>query len=311
MFDTLSSLISEGIPTFFYTDFKGDTLFCCPIDELETHDIEFSFENTLHPTNNPHRPQIIPVAKNDYKQKFDLVQHHLRLGNTYLLNLTQPTPLYSPYSLQEIYTMAHAPFKLRVKDEFVTFSPEAFITIDKDTLHTFPMKGTIDAGIENAQEIILNDSKERAEHTMIVDLLRNDLGMVARNIKVEQFRYVTSIKTGEKELLQVSSHISGKLSEGWEKEIGSILKKLLPAGSISGTPKKKSTELIEAIERYQRGYFSGVFGYYDGRSLYSAVSIRYIENTPNGYIYKSGGGITADSEWEKEYQEMLDKIYIP
>lgn len=311
MFDTLSSLISEGNPAFFYTDFKGDTLFCCPIDELEAHDIEFSFENTLHPTNNPHRPQIIPLSKNDYKEKFDQVQYHLQLGNTYLLNLTQPTPLYSPYTLKEIYIMAHAPFKLRVKDEFVVFSPEAFITIENNTIHTFPMKGTIDASLDNAQQIILNDPKESAEHTMIVDLLRNDLGMVAWNIKVERFRYITSIIAGDKKLLQVSSHISGELIDGWEKEIGMILKKLLPAGSISGTPKKKSTELIEAIEGYERGNFSGVFGYYDGSSLYSAVSIRYIEKTTKGYIYKSGGGITSDSEWEKEYQEMLDKIYIP
>lgn len=311
MFNQLSTLVSEHIPTFFYTDFKGDTLFCCPIDDLTSHDIEFSFENTLHPTNNPYTPIKIPISKNDYKTKFDQVQHHLRLGNTYLLNLTQPTPITSPYTLKQIYTMAHAPYKLRVKEEFVTFSPEAFITIENNTIHTYPMKGTIDASMDNAEETLLNDPKEIAEHTMIVDLLRNDLGMVAKNIKVERFRYITSIKTGEKELLQVSSHISGELTQGWEKNIGRILKTLLPAGSISGTPKKKSTELIEKIEGYTRGYYSGIFGCYDGSSLYSAVSIRYIEQTEEGYLYKSGGGITSDSQWEREYQEMLDKIYIP
>lgn len=311
MFKQLSTLVSERISTFFYTDFKGDTLFCCPIGDLTSHDIEFSFENTLHPSNHPYVPIKIPIPKNDYKIKFDEVQRQLRLGNTYLLNLTQPTRIATPYTLKQIYTMAHAPFKLRVKEEFITFSPEAFVTIENNTIHTYPMKGTIDGSIPNAKQIILNDPKEIAEHTMIVDLLRNDLGMVANNIKVEHFRYITSIKTADTTLLQVSSHISGKLTQGWEKKIGTILKTLLPAGSISGTPKKKSTELIEEIEGYTRGHYTGIFGYYDGTSLYSAVSIRYIEKTPNGYLYKSGGGITSDSQWEKEYQEMLDKIYIP
>lgn len=311
MYAQFSQLVSQRIPAFFYSDFKGDKFHCHPLDQLIHHDIEFSFNEKPNPQNIPHTPISNPIEFSDYEKKFNQVQQHIRAGNTYLLNLTQPTPVISDYALREIYTMANAPYKLRVADQFVCFSPEPFITIEGNRIHTYPMKGTIDADIPNAVEIILNDPKELAEHTMIVDLLRNDLGIVARDIRVEKFRYLTTIETGNKRLHQISSHISGKLNDDWKEHIGSILQALLPAGSISGTPKKKSVELIESIEGYERGYFSGIFGYFDGENLYSAVSIRYIEQIEEGLVYKSGGGITGESNPRSEYQEMLDKIYIP
>jgi para-aminobenzoate synthetase component 1 len=239
------------------------------------------------------------------------VQEHIRNGNTYLLNLTQPTPIESDYTLKEIYTMAHAPFKLRVKDHFVCFSPEAFITIEGNTIHTYPMKGTIDASYPDAINTILNNPKELAEHTMIVDLLRNDLSIVAKEIRVEKFRYITTIDTGNKKLHQISSHITGTLESNWRENAEKLISALLPAGSISGTPKRKCVEIIEAVEGYERGYFTGVFGHFDGQNLYSAVAIRFIENIDGKFIYKSGGGITAESDLVGEYNEMVDKIYIP
>lgn len=311
MYDKLSEWVSKGIPTFFYSDFKGEKLIAHPLDQLNTLDIEFSFHTAKNPFNIPQAPLRNPIALNEYRGKFERIQEHIRKGNTYLLNLTQPTPIETPHTLYEIYTMAHAPYKLRVGNQFVCFSPEAFVTIQENLIHTYPMKGTIDAAMPDAVDTIMNDPKEMAEHTMIVDLLRNDLGIVARNVRVEKFRYITTIDTGEKKLHQVSSHISAELSEDWKSNIGNILRQLLPAGSISGTPKKKTVEIIEEIEGYERGYFSGIFGYFDGKSLYSAVAIRFIENQNEKLIYKSGGGITAESNCEKEYQEMLDKIYIP
>lgn len=311
MYAQLSQLVSKGIPVFFYSDFKGEKFHCYALDQLVNHDIEFSFNEKPNPQNSPHTPTSDPIEFADYEKKFNDIQQHIHSGNTYLLNLTQPTPITSHYSLREIYTMANAPYKLRIGQQFVCFSPEPFITIEANRIHTYPMKGTIDADIPNAVKIILDDQKELAEHTMIVDLLRNDLGIVSTDIKVEEFRYITTIETGNKRLHQVSSHISGKLNDDWKHNIGNILQSLLPAGSISGTPKKKSVELIEAIEGYERGYFSGIFGYFDGENLYSAVSIRYIEQTDKGLVYKSGGGITAESNPKSEYQEMLDKIYIP
>lgn len=311
MFDTLSELINRGVPCFFYTNFSGSQLDCYSLEDLERHDIEFSF-NAPSPANNfPHKPSYHPISYENYSDKFARIQEHIRNGNTYLLNLTQPTPIESPYSLQEIYSMAHAPYKLRVKNQFVCFSPEPFITIENNTIHTYPMKGTIDASHPNAIETILNDPKEFAEHTMIVDLLRNDLGIVATNITVKEFRTISTINTGDKTLHQVSSHIVGTLEDNWRENIGALLKALLPAGSISGTPKRKTLEIIQEVEMYERDFFSGIFGHFDGENLYSAVAIRFIENSNGNLVYKSGGGITAESDCRKEYQEMIDKIYIP
>lgn len=311
MLQRFSSLVSSGVPCFFYTDFTGEIFHCFTLEELKTEDIDFAFNSDSDTTNTPHKPSFSPVSLEHYRQKFDTVQRHIRYGNTYLLNLTQPTPIESPYSLKEIYTMAHAPYKLRVKDQFVCFSPEPFITIEEDTIHTYPMKGTIDAALPDAVNSIMNDPKEIAEHTMIVDLLRNDLGIVAKNIKVENFRYITTINTGDKQLHQVSSHISGILANNWKNNAGTIISALLPAGSISGTPKRKTVEIIQEVEGYDRGYFTGIFGHFDGKNLYSAVSIRFIEKIEGKLIYKSGGGITADSECVSEYNEMIDKVYIP
>ena len=173
------------------------------------------------------------------------------------------------------------------------------------------MKGTIDSSFVNAKETILKNEKEMAEHVMVVDLLRNDLSIKAKNVNVESFRYIEEIQAGAKNLLQVSSHISGELQSDWHENLGSILETLLPAGSISGAPKKSTLEIIEAVEGYDREYFSGVFGVYDGESFDSGVMIRFIQNKDSSLVYKSGGGITLDSDAMQEYNEMLDKIYLP
>ena len=154
--------------------------------------------------------------------------------------------------------------------------------------------------------------EEMAEHTMVVDLLRNDLGIVANKIRVDEFRYIDKINAGDKELLQISSKISGELKENWNENIGDILASLLPAGSITGTPKKKTIEILKDIEEYDRGFYTGIFGVFDGENFNSAVMIRFIEKDENSNLYyKSGGGITCDSDASLEYQELLDKIYLP
>ncbi|MGB3962072.1 MAG: chorismate-binding protein, partial [Sulfurimonas sp.] len=107
------------------------------------------------------------------------------------------------------------------------------------------------------------------------------------------------------------SHISGFVGEDRHERIGDILFSLLPAGSISGTPKKSTLQIIEEVEGYERGFYCGVFGIYDGKTLDSGVMIRFIEKTQDGYLYKSGGGITLDSDILVEYNELIDKVYLP
>src|SRR5690606_5438390 len=178
-------------------------------------------------------------------------------------------------------------------------------------ISSFPMKGTMDAGTENAEELILSDSKELAEHNTIVDLIRNDLSLVAENVQVEKFRYLERIHTNNRNLWQVSSKITGKLPENYTTKIGDILFSMLPAGSVSGAPKIKTVEIIRETENYERGFYTGIFGVFDGENLDSCVLIRYLENQNGQMFYKSGGGITVMSIAETEYEEMLKKVYVP
>lgn len=252
-----------------------------------------------------------PVSVEEYKTGFELVRKHILNGDTYLLNYTQRTPIRSNLSPDDIFAISSAPFKIHLENEFVCFSPERFVKIEDGKIYAHPMKGTIEADEENALEKIMNDSKELAEHNTIVDLIRNDLSLVAEDVKVNEFRYVSHITTNNKNLLQVSSSISGILPANYAELIGDIIFALLPAGSVSGAPKKKTLEIINAVENYKRGYYTGVFGIFDGKNLDSCVLIRFVEIEGDKLIYKSGGGITFMSEAEKEYDEMLKKVYVP
>ncbi len=311
MWDKLNNFGKLRKPFLFISDFEAKEIVVIPLDELKNYDVEYSIDEHYAYKKHPYTLKKTPINFDEYKKKFDYVQEKIKNGDTYLLNLTSKTKIETHLSLIDIFNISNAHYKLRYKDKFVCFSPEKFIQIKNNKINTFPMKGTIDASIPQAKSVILANQKEMAEHIMVVDLLRNDLNIVSSNVRVEDFRYITSIDAGEKKLLQVSSHICGDLDDSWHGKIGSILKELLPAGSISGTPKKSTLDIIKSTEEYTRGFFSGVFGIYDGDSFDSGVMIRFIEKTDDGLVYKSGGGITLESDAESEYNEMLDKVYIP
>jgi len=308
---------------FFLIDFDGN-IFIDEVNKLQN--IYFSFPNYTNAqiyqyTNIPITLKKYPILFEEYKIAFDKVIEEIKKGNTYLLNLTFPTKIETNLNLKEIYNIAKAPFKLYFKNKFVCFSPERFVKIENNKIYTYPMKGTIDASIPNAKEKILNNIKEMAEHTMVVDLLRNDLGIIGKNIKVNKFRFIDKIKAGKKELLQVSSEIEATLPKNWGENWLEMISKLLPAGSITGTPKKKTVEIIKKTENYNRGFYTGIFGITDEKTfLDSAVIIRYIENKHitssanpplHSFSYKSGGGITIDSNALEEYEELIKKVYIP
>jgi len=310
-FSDLNTLGRQRKPFLFISDFKAQKIEIILLENLEKEDVEFCIDENYKYSEHSHYLKTNPIKFQNYQDKFNRVIEKIESGETYILNLTQETPIESELSLKEIYSLANAHYKLRFKDEFVCFSPEKFVQINEDKIHTYPMKGTIDSSLPNAKEQILNDTKEMAEHIMVVDLLRNDLSIVSCDVKVEEFRYITEIEAGDKKLLQVSSHISGYVGDEWHEKLGTILESILPAGSISGAPKKSTLEIIEDVEEYDRGFFSGVFGLYDGESFDSGVMIRFIQNCNNTYSYKSGGGITLDSEVKLEYNELQDKIYLP
>jgi len=252
-----------------------------------------------------------PVDFEIYRRAFDKVSWHLKRGDTYLINLTFATELQTELSLDDIFLRSLATYKILFADDFVVFSPEPFISIRNGVIRSNPMKGTIDASIPDAEAKLLSDPKEFFEHNTIVDLIRNDLSMIASSVKVERFRYIEKIRTNRKDLLQMSSEISGIMPQGYLSHLGEDIFTLLPAGSVSGAPKEKTVQIIKEAEADGRGFYTGVFGYFNGRDLSSAVMIRFIEKADGVLKFRSGGGITALSDCESEYNELIDKVYVP
>jgi len=314
----MNHLGASGTPFLFLIDFEAKQWIVERLDAINSKDIAFNFNgkgnamaNSVLPSDKDIWFEKYPVAYARYLEAFREVVTQQRNGNSFLTNLTFPTPIATNLTLEEIFQYSSARYKLRVSDEFVVFSPETFVQINDGVIASCPMKGTIDANVPNAAQRILEDEKEKAEHATIVDLIRNDLSRVASQVQVERYRYIERLTTSGKDLLQVSSRISGQLPDNHRSRLGDIFAALLPAGSISGAPKQKTLEIIAAAEDYERGFYTGVCGYFDGRDVDSAVLIRFIEKTPEGLLYKSGGGITVYSDPQKEYQELLDKVYVP
>lgn len=313
---TVNQWAVEKRPFFLFVDFEMQQPFLCAADELDQEQIRIEFPrfragNQVEKGVKKIHLNKTPVHFETYQNQFEYVHQELCYGNSFLTNLTSITPIKTESSLEEIFTQAHARYKILFKDQWLSFSPETFIQILDGNIWSFPMKGTIDASLPNAAQIILEDEKEMAEHYTIVDLIRNDLSQVASEVKVDRFRYLDEIKTGEKDLLQVSSAIRGRLPDHYRNQLGQILFQLLPAGSISGAPKKKTLEIIREAEKQNRGFYTGVAFYDDGQNLDSCVLIRFIEKQNQGLVYRSGGGITTKSKAILEYQEMIDKIYVP
>ncbi len=311
----VNNLAKAGTPFLFVIDFDLRKPFVCPLDQLPK-DILFSTSGYPDHQDVAELPGTFdfvsfPIDFDSYYPAFGEIIKEIQAGNSYLLNLTFKTRIETTLSFEEIYLLSKAKYKLLFKDQFVVFSPETFIEISDGVISSCPMKGTIDASIPNAGEILLADEKETAEHHTIVDLIRNDLAMVAEDVYVENFRYLDLLRTHKGDLLQMSSRISGKLPENFHENLGEILLKLLPAGSITGAPKKKTVEIIKRVENYQRGYYTGIFGVFDGKNLDSAVMIRFIEQIDGQLWFKSGGGITSRSQADKEYNELIQKIYVP
>lgn len=314
--EQMNEWAGAGIPFLFIIDFEQLKPMAFRLDEISPENLLYDVNGFTNCCNTPERISPAKLVKypedyTDYLVKFRKVKDEIANGNTFLLNLTCSTPVDLNSTLSEIFHMSSARYKICLYDEFVCFSPESFVIISNGKISSFPMKGTIDATIPDAENVILNDPKETAEHYTIVDLIRNDLSMVSKRVRVERFRYFDTIATNEKRLLQVSSEVCGDLDKGYASSLGDIIFALLPAGSVSGAPKKKTTEIIASAEGMTRGYYTGVAGLFDGRDLNSFVMIRFMEKRDDNYYYRSGGGITSFSDPLSEYNEMIDKIYVP
>ena len=311
LINTINQYALEKRPFLLIADFELNKPLLFPIDELP-QDIRFQtpgFPGTsdMGTRHLIHEFERDLISYEKYQRSFRGIRKEALAGNTFLANLTFQTPIRTNLGIREIYELAEARYKLLMRNEFVVFSPEIFIRIRDGMIRSYPMKGTIDADIPGAKEILLEDEKEMAEHVTIVDLIRNDMSIHASHVRVNKFRYLDTLATSHKTLLQVSSEIEGQLPSNYLSQLGNIIFSMLPAGSVSGAPKHETLRIIREAEGADRGYYTGIMGYFDGSDFDSAVLIRYIENQDGQLVYRSGGGITFLSDPEKEYQETVNK----
>ena len=371
--DKINRLASQDEPFLFVINYQGDKAFIRLLSDINPEECLFDFEgrgNLSHAWKETWKEgtseketwkkvtseeeisettwQIEPPLYEDYERSFNIVKSNIMAGNSYLTNLTCRGPVSCNLSLEDIFHRAKGKYKLLLRRKrnltpFVCFSPETFVRIKGGRIYSYPMKGTLDASLPNAEKQLMEDQKEAAEHATIVDLIRNDLSRVAEDVRVDKYRYIDVLHTNKGNILQTSSEISGRLPEDYPHHLGEILDAQLPAGSITGAPKDKTMQIIQEAEGYDRGFYTGIMGIYDQGELNSAVMIRFIEEetSPVDFeadgeknfkasegkgdeasegkrdeasrklYFKAGGGITSKSDCRKEYEEVIQKIYLP
>ena len=240
------------------------------LSELETAsiNIEFSPEEKSEVSSN--------FSKKEYLQTIEKIQEYIRRGDTYQTNLTQQFRAKLPQSLtpEKIFWRLRknnpAPFAAFIKrenDTVISISPERFFKIENNKIQTSPIKGTRPRGKnptedENLKTELLTSAKDRAENTMIVDLLRNDLGRVCEfgSVAVEKLCDLETHPT----FFHLVSTISGELKKN--VKFSEILKAVFPCGSITGAPKIRTMQIIDELETANRGLSMGAIGYMSGES---------------------------------------------
>ncbi|QJW55256.1 Aminodeoxychorismate synthase component 1 [Serratia plymuthica] len=257
------------------------------------------------------------MTRQQYGEKFQRIQHYLRSGDCYQINLAQRFS--ADYqgdewqAFQQLNASNRAPFSafLRLPDNAVlSVSPERFLWLENRHIQTRPIKGTLprlddaDQDTQQAQRLA-HSAKDRAENLMIVDLLRNDIGRVAEpgSVRVPELFVVEPFPA----VHHLVSTITAILPE--RTAATELLRACFPGGSITGAPKVRAMEIIEELEPQRRNAYCGSIGYISAcGTMDTNITIRTLI-TENGRIYCSaGGGIVADSQEQAEYQETFDKV---
>lgn len=317
--EAINSLGARKEPFLFVTDYEAKAWHVGLLRDVNPKSCLYAIGDYTNATSEscpkPTMAMRAPLF-DDYAKAFDVVMHGLRRGDSFLTNLTWAVEVDLEGSLSDVFYNSQAPFRLCLQpfggQPFVCFSPEPFVSIDHNgTMRSFPMKGTAKAESQDSLKALMKDAKESAEHATIVDLIRNDMSQHCSNVRVEKYRYAEKIETSHGPIWQTSSAIAGQLPNGYHNHIGDVLISMLPAGSITGAPKKKTVDIITQAEPCKRGYYTGVMGVcHDGR-MTSAVMIRFLsQETDGSYRYHAGGGITARSNVRSEYDEVLTKVYL-
>ncbi|MDO4280598.1 MAG: anthranilate synthase component I [Peptococcaceae bacterium] len=254
--------------------------------------------------------------KATYCAMVEKAKHHIHEGDIFQVVLSNR--LSAPYegSLLNTYRMLRtvnpSPYMFYFSGtdvEIAGASPETLVKLEDGVLHTFPLAGTRPRGKTEDEDLaleaaLLADEKEIAEHNMLVDLSRNDLGKISRfgSVVVEQFHTIERYS----HVMHIGSTVRGEISP--EHDALDAVSAVLPAGTLSGAPKLRACQLIAELENNKRGVYGGAIGYIDftgNMDLCIAIRIAYKKN---GKVFvRSGAGIVADSVPEKEYEECINK----
>lgn len=314
--ERINRLAAAGEDFIFAISYDMNKAYVERVADIDPGECLFNFRGTTNaPAGNKNEEKIewdvnAPSLK-EYAEGFNYVAEELREHRIDLINYTSKCGISTNLSLRDIFLSSRAMYRLWVKDELVCFSPEIFIRIENGEISSYPMKGTISADIPDAEKLIMNDPKEADEHEKVVALIKEDLAKVSDEVWVERYRYIDRLETNKGPILETSSEVRGKLPDDYNEHIGDILFAQLPAGSITGAPKEYVVEVIDKSEGYDRGFYTGVMGLYHDGSIDSSVMIRFLDNEDGKLFYKAGGGVTRNSELEREYKEMIQKVYVP
>jgi len=256
------------------------------------------------------------VTSNAYNAMIERAHEYIAAGDIYEVNLAQRftaaagldagPALFAAWSQR--YPMPFAAYVDGGDWAVVSNSPECFLDCNGRDVATFPIKGTRrrDPGTAAAALAaeLRSDAKERAEHVMVVDLERNDLGRVCEigSVEVADFAAVRQYPV----LVHMVSHVRGRLRP--DTSLADLMRAVFPGGSITGAPKIRAMQVIEELEPAARGFYTGAIGWteLDGRSRFS-IAIRTAVLDGGGLTYWAGGGIVADSDADREYAETLLK----
>ncbi len=255
------------------------------------------------------------ISKKEYVEKINRIKWHIREGDIYQANFTTRMDIRStmvPFSTYKLLRRLNpSPYGCYINHgdyQILSSSPERMFLKRGNYITSGPIKGTIERGsndLEEKQNLnkLLNSEKDRAELLMIVDLIRNDLGKIAQTGTVS----VDSIYKPEiySSLIHLVGNISARLSD--KTKITDIFHALFPGGSITGAPKKRAVEIIKENEITPRGVYTGCIGYVNNDTADFNIAIRTITHREGIYHVHAGGGIVADSDPEKEYDEMMLK----
>ncbi|HEV7699561.1 MAG TPA: aminodeoxychorismate synthase component I [Pyrinomonadaceae bacterium] len=292
-------------------------------DEIEKALITAVRERTEpHPLQNKSAASNFTRAK--YIDSIDTIKERIRAGDTYQTNLTQQltvplddglTPAGVFQDLRRNHPAPFAAFITRGDSTVVSASPERFFRIVGDKITTSPIKGTRPRGASSEEDDalrreLLTSVKDRAENTMIVDLLRNDLGRVCEygSVEVEKLCDLEEHPT----LFHLVSTVSGQLRR--DATFADVIRALFPCGSITGAPKISTMRIIDELEKTHRGLSMGAIGYsvptgFDALEpvIDLSVAIRTMVFRDGSVTFNVGGGIVIDSDPQKEYEESLLK----